>query len=123
MAKIKFHQFQRSVGRELLQGHLKIFEKAARGRSVSVCRHPNVPLCVAPLTKPYMPTKIPSINVITVCEPSMLQKLGTAWSVRQTGWPLCLVGEHDFYETSVLISDRTLRPCSACQSAYADCML
>ena len=67
--------------------------------------------------------KIRSINVITMCEPTKLQKLGTSWSVRQTGWPLSLVGEHDFYETSVLISDRTLRPCSACQSAYADCML
>ena len=63
--------------------------------------------------------KIPSTNVSTMCEPTMLHKLGTSWSVHQTEWPLCLVGEHDFYETSVLISDRAIRPC---QSAYADCI-
>ena len=56
-----------------------------------------------------------------MCEPTMLHKLGTLEFVRQTGWPLCLEGEHDFYETSVLVSDRAIRPCSACQ--FADCML
>ncbi len=49
--------------------------------------------------------------------------LGTSWSERQTEWPLSLVGEHDSYETSLPISDCALRPCIACESADADCML
>jgi len=41
-------------------------------------------------------SEIPSINVSTMCEPTMLHKPDTPWSVRQTEWPLCLVGEHNF---------------------------